>query len=89
MSASTDLRVAEDIQKISPRVIVAGAVGSIVEYFDFAVYGYVATILAVQFFASGDPITALLATLATFAVAFVLRPVGALLFGHFGDKFGR
>lgn len=89
MSAHPDLRVPENIQKISPRVIVAGAVGSIVEYFDFAVYGYVATILAVQFFASGDPITALLATLATFAVAFVLRPVGALLFGHFGDKLGR
>lgn len=89
MSSSVGVPVKDDNQKISPRVIVAGAVGSIVEYFDFAVYGYVATILSVQFFASGDPITALLATLATFAVAFVLRPVGALLFGHFGDRFGR
>lgn len=75
--------------KIAPRVVVAGAVGSVIEYFDFGVYGYVATILAVQFFASGDPIAALLSTLATFAVAFVLRPVGALLFGHYGDRFGR
>ncbi len=89
MSNSVGVPAKDDTQKISPRVIVAGAVGSIVEYFDFAVYGYVATILSVQFFASGDPITALLATLATFAVAFVLRPVGALLFGHFGDRFGR
>ncbi|MET4640095.1 MFS transporter [Mycetocola sp. 2940] len=89
MSANPSVRVADSIEKISPRVIIAGAVGSVVEYFDFAVYGYVAVILSTHFFASGDPITALLATLATFAVAFVLRPVGALLFGHFGDRFGR
>lgn len=75
--------------KIAPRVVLAGAVGSVIEYFDFGVYGYVATIIAVHFFASGDPIAALLSTLATFAVAFVLRPVGALLFGHYGDRFGR
>jgi MFS transporter, MHS family, proline/betaine transporter len=89
MSTEARSKIAEDKRKISPRVVIAGAVGSIVEYFDFGVYGYVATILAVQFFASGEPVGALLATLATFAVAFVLRPVGALLFGHFGDKFGR
>ena len=76
-------------RKIAPRVVIAGAVGSVIEYFDFGVYGYVATILAVHFFAAGDPIAALLSTLATFAVAFVLRPVGALLFGHYGDRFGR
>ncbi len=74
---------------VSPRVVMAGAVGSIVEYFDFGVYGYVATILATHFFVSGDPTAALLATLATFAVAFVLRPVGGVLFGHFGDRYGR
>lgn len=89
MSTEIGIKISEDKRKISPRVVIAGAVGSIVEYFDFGVYGYVATILAVQFFASGEPVGALLATLATFAVAFVLRPVGALLFGHFGDKFGR
>lgn len=76
-------------QKISPRVVLAGAVGSIIEYFDFGVYGYVATILAVHFFSSENPTVALLSTLATFAVAFVLRPVGALIFGHYGDRLGR
>jgi MHS family proline/betaine transporter-like MFS transporter len=76
-------------KKVTPRVITAGAVGSVVEYFDFGVYGYVATILATHFFISGDPTAALLATLATFAVAFVLRPVGGILFGHFGDRHGR
>ena len=76
-------------QRISRRVVLAGAVGSVVEYFDFGVYGYVATILAVHFFQQGDSVAALLATLATFAVAFILRPIGALLFGHFGDRYGR
>lgn len=89
MSVIPGVSIPPDEQKISSRVVVAGAVGSIVEYFDFGVYGYVATILSVHFFASGDPASALLATLATFAVAFVLRPVGALLFGHFGDRYGR
>ena len=76
-------------QQISPRVVAAGAIGSVVEYFDFGVYGYVATILAVQFFVAGDPTAALLLTLATFAFAFVLRPIGGILFGHFGDRYGR
>ncbi|WP_210771426.1 MFS transporter [Streptomyces albidus (ex Kaewkla and Franco 2022)] len=80
---------AELPRKISPRVIAAGAVGSVVEYFDFAVYGYVATILATHFFVSSDSDAALLATLATFALAFVLRPVGGIVFGHFGDRYGR
>lgn len=88
MAADTQ-RTSPTPEKISPRVIAAGAVGSVIEYFDFGVYGYVATILAVHFFASGDSVVALLSTLATFAVAFVLRPVGALIFGHYGDRFGR
>jgi MHS family proline/betaine transporter-like MFS transporter len=74
---------------VSPRVVIAGAVGSLVEYFDFGVYGYVATILASQFFAKGDPTSALLNTLAAFAIAFVLRPLGGILFSHFGDRYGR
>lgn len=89
MAADIDRSPSTSPQTISPRVVVAGAVGSVIEYFDFGVYGYVATILAVHFFAAGDPVASLLSTLATFAVAFVLRPVGALLFGHFGDRFGR
>ncbi|MDT9591480.1 MFS transporter [Nocardioides zeae] len=75
--------------KVQPRVVLAGAVGSIVEYFDFGVYGYVATIIAAKFFVSGDETAALLLTLATFGLAFVLRPLGGILFGHFGDRHGR
>ncbi|WP_210716622.1 MFS transporter [Amycolatopsis acididurans] len=77
-------------QAIDPRVVPAGLIGSIVEYYDFGIYGYLATILSVVFFAGGtDPTGALLATFATFAAAFVLRPLGGLIFGHLGDRFGR
>ncbi|MDT0377857.1 MFS transporter [Streptomyces sp. DSM 42041] len=87
MAASVDSL--QDTRSVPPRVVAAGAVGSIVEYFDFGVYGYVATILATHFFVSGDETAGLLATLATFAVAFALRPVGGVLFGHLGDRYGR
>ncbi len=81
--------VRQGTERIPARVVAAGAVGSIVEYVDFGVYGYVSTMLAAHFFVSGDGNTALLATLATFAVAFALRPVGGVLFGHLGDRYGR
>lgn len=71
------------------KVLAAAAAGNLVEWYDFAVYGYVATALAVNFFPSGDDTASLLATLATFAVAFVMRPVGAMLFGSLGDRLGR
>jgi MHS family proline/betaine transporter-like MFS transporter len=71
------------------KVIAAGSVGALVEWYDFAVYAYLATLLASLFFPSSDPTTALLSSLAVFGVGFVLRPVGGLLFGHYGDKYGR
>lgn len=76
--------------RVDRGVVAAGLVGSIVEYFDFGIYGYLATTLSVVFFASGeDPTASLLATLATFAAAFALRPIGGLIFGHLGDRLGR
>lgn len=75
--------------KTQRRVIAAAAAGNLVEWYDFAVYGYVATALAANFFPSHDETASLLATLATFAVAFVMRPVGAMLFGSLGDRLGR
>jgi len=71
------------------RVVFAGAVGSVVEYYDFGVYGYTATTLAVLFFPSSSPSASLLATLAVFALAFGARPIGSVLFGHIGDRHGR
>lgn len=88
-SATSAASVRQDDTRIPARVVAAGAVGSIVEYYDFGVYGFVSTMLAAHFFVSGDDNASLLATLATFAVAFALRPVGGVLFGHLGDRYGR
>lgn len=71
-----------------PRVIRAAILGTIVEYYDFGIYGYMATILAFHFFSGGDT-AALLGTFAAFAVAFFMRIPGGIFFGHMGDKYGR
>ncbi|MEQ3548951.1 MFS transporter [Pseudonocardia nematodicida] len=71
------------------KVIKGAVLGTIVEYYDFGIYGYMAALLSVQFFASDDPTTALLETFAAFAVAFFLRIPGGIFFGHVGDKYGR
>ena len=71
------------------KVIAAAAIGNFVEWFDFAVYGFLATIIAKEFFASTDTSVALLKTFAVFAVAFALRPLGGIFFGMLGDRLGR
>ncbi|MGE8063227.1 MFS transporter [Pseudomonas sp. NPDC089547] len=71
------------------KVTAAAAVGNFVEWFDFAVYGFLATVIAKQFFTSSDPNAALLQTFAVFAVAFALRPLGGIVFGGLGDRLGR
>ena len=71
------------------RAVYAGGIGSLVEYYDFGVYGYVATTIAIQFFPTSSPTAGLLSTLAVFAIAFVARPLGSILFGHIGDRHGR
>lgn len=80
--------VQEEPRQLRP-VVWAAAVGSFVEYYDFAIYGALAAILSVVFFPAGDPTAALLNTFAIFAVAFFVRPLGGLLWGHLGDKVGR
>ena len=71
------------------RVIAAASIGNFVEWFDFAAYGFLATILTREFFPSGDPTIGLLKTFAVFAVAFAFRPLGGLIFGVIGDRIGR
>jgi MHS family proline/betaine transporter-like MFS transporter len=71
------------------RIVTAGVIGNVLEWYDFAVYGFFATILAAQFFPADDPVVSRLATFATFAVGFFMRPVGAVLFGYIGDRYGR
>ncbi|MEV7012375.1 MFS transporter [Streptosporangium sp. NPDC051022] len=71
------------------RIVRAGTVGTVIEYYDFGLYGYTATVLARVFFSKEDPTTALLSSLIVFGVAFFVRPLGGVVFGHIGDKLGR
>ena len=73
------------------RAIVAGSVGNFIEWYEFGIYGFLATILAAQFFSDGQQTgsESLIATYASFAIAFFFRPVGAALFGRIGDRIGR
>jgi MFS family permease len=71
------------------RVIVAAAVGTMIEWYDFYIFGSLATIIAPLFYPSGNDALALTAYLSTFAVGFVVRPFGALVFGRIGDLVGR
>lgn len=67
----------------------ASFIGNFVEWFDYASYGYLATVIALVFFPAGDSTAALLATFAVFALSFILRPIGAVVWGNWGDKRGR
>ncbi|WP_031464391.1 MFS transporter [Sciscionella sediminilitoris] len=71
------------------RAVAAGAIGNFVEWFDFGVYGYLAPIISAKFFPSEDATAGLLSTFAVFGVAFFVRPLGAVIFGRIGDRFGR
>jgi metabolite-proton symporter len=72
------------------RVLFASLIGTTIEFFDFYIYGTAAVLVFPQlFFPPGNPTTATLQSLATFALAFFARPVGSALFGHFGDRIGR
>lgn len=75
----------------SPRqVLFASLIGTTIEFFDFYIYGTAAVLVfPILFFPSSDPATATLASLATFGIAFLARPIGSALFGHFGDRVGR
>lgn len=69
--------------------IMAGFIGNVVEWYDFALYGYLAGIIAPVFFPASDPTAGLIATYGIFAAGFLMRPLGAAVFGWFGDRYGR
>ena len=71
------------------RVVAATSIGTFIEMYDAVLYGYFATVLAAQFFPNADPTAGLLATFAIFAVGFLVNPIGAVIFGHVGDRVGR
>ncbi len=70
-------------------IIASSSVGTLIEWYDFYIFGSLATIIATKFFPAGNQTLALLSTLATFAAGFVVRPFGALFFGRLGDLIGR
>jgi MFS family permease len=71
------------------RVIVAASVGNVIEWYDFYIFGSLAAILSVKFFEQSHPVAALLSTIALFTAGFLIRPLGAFLFGWMGDRVGR
>src|ERR1700760_4178559 len=75
----------------SPRqVLFASLIGTTIEFFDFYIYATAAVLVfPLMFFPKSDPAAARLASLATFGIAFLARPIGSALFGHFGDRIGR
>lgn len=73
----------------SRRVVAAGLVGNVLEWYDFAVYGYLAPAIGYLFFPSDDPTASLLAAFGAFAAGFLMRPIGGILLGHIGDRLGR
>jgi MFS transporter, MHS family, proline/betaine transporter len=70
-------------------VVLAASIGTLIEGYDSLLYGYFASIFALQFFPRSDPTAALLNTFLIFAVGFAVRPLGGIVFGHVGDRFGR
>src|SRR5205814_4271280 len=71
------------------KVITASSVGTMIEWYDFYIFGSLAAIISTEFFPGGNPTASFLKTLATFAVGFAVRPFGALVFGRIGDLVGR
>jgi MHS family proline/betaine transporter-like MFS transporter len=71
------------------RVIAAGAIGNVLEWYDFAVYGYFATAIGAKFFPREDAVAQVLAAFGIFAIGYLMRPVGGAIVGHIGDRLGR
>jgi len=78
-----------EIPKDFRRVIIAASVGNVIEWYDFYIFGSLAAVLSVKFFEKSHPVAALLSTVALFTAGFLIRPLGAFLFGWMGDRIGR
>ena len=76
-------------RRLLRRAAAGSFIGNFVEWFDYAAYGYLATVIAAVFFPSEDRTTALMSTFAVFAISFFIRPVGGVIWGHIGDRIGR
>jgi len=90
MSSLTAPIAADEASHQLRRAVVASAVGTAIEWYDFFLYGFVAALAFPKlFFPQADPFVGILLSFSTYFVGFVARPVGAAIFGHFGDRIGR
>src|SRR5438876_4826954 len=81
--------MAIEIPRDFRRVIIAASVGNVIEWYDFYIFGSLAAVLSVKFFEQSHPVAALLSTIALFTAGFLIRPLGAFLFGWMRDRIGR
>jgi MHS family proline/betaine transporter-like MFS transporter len=79
----------DDVEATKRRPVIFGAIGTTLEWFDFTLYVYLSPVIAQLFFPSDDQIASLMATFGVFAAGYLMRPIGALFFGSFGDRRGR
>ena len=77
------------MQAVALRTSVAGSVGNLLEWYDFAVFGYFAPFISAQFFPADDPVAGLINTFGVFAAGYLMRPIGGIFFGQIGDRLGR
>jgi metabolite-proton symporter len=90
VAVSLDIATARAAVNRPSQVLFASVIGTTIEFFDFYIYATAAVLVFPRlFFPASDPASAMLASLATFAIAFLARPIGSALFGHFGDRIGR
>jgi len=75
--------------QVDKRAVLAGAIGNMLEWYDFAVFGFFASAISRQFFPSDDHIAGLINTFGVFAAGYLMRPIGGLIFGWIGDRLGR
>ena len=89
MSSTSDPPVVAASTSVVRGNVVAGAIGSVLEWYDFAIYGYLAPVIGKLFFPAEDPVASLLAAFGVFAIGFLARPVGGAILGYIGDRMGR
>jgi len=77
------------VRKLNKRIFIAAMIGNALEFYDFTIYGFFVAILSPLFFPATDPLTSLISGFGVFALGFLTRPLGAIFFGHIGDKYGR
>lgn len=75
--------------KIDKRSLIAGFSGNVLEWYDFTVYGFFATVIGAQFFPNEDKVVQLISAFGIFAAGYLMRPIGGIIFGHIGDRQGR